>query len=59
MDRGEHYDMLNSDSMVHAWVRYGDQMLGMNGRYASDLRYHFYTHRNSNTYRRDNNVRDH
>ena len=56
MDRGEHHNNLNSDRMVHAWVRYAEDAMGMSGRYASDLRYHFYTHRNSNNYRRDNHV---
>ena len=50
MDRGERYEELHSDKMVHSWLRYSDQVLGLNGRYAADLRFHFYTRRNTNRY---------
>ena len=56
MDRGGVHDSLQSDSMVYAWVRYGDEYHNLNGRYASDLRYHFYTHRNENKYRAERNL---
>ena len=50
MNRGPQYESLNTDEMVYAWIRYGDEFRGLNGAYASDLRFHFYTRRNSNHY---------
>ena len=56
MDRGPERRSLNSDSMIREWVRYGDQVQGINRQYASDLRFHFYTNRNANLYRSESRL---
>ena len=53
MNRGPQYEALNTDAMIHAWIQYGDRHRGLNGTYASDLRFHYYTRRNSNHHNDD------
>ena len=48
MARGPEFESVNSDAMIHAWIRYGISNRDLRGRYAADLRYHFYVGRNRN-----------